>query len=139
MKLVAKLTSPLCVVLPRVRVKDLRFHLNLNVYRNQYYITLNQVKTLYKELMRDQIDPLPVMSRVSVRYTLFPGTKRKIDTHNVCIIHEKFFMDALVELGKIPDDNYLYYLETGYKFGKIDRSNPRVEIEIYEHIGSNDP
>jgi hypothetical protein len=45
---------------------------------------------------------------------------------------DKFFADALVELGKLPDDNYLHVPEINFRMGAIDSSNPRVEIFIKE-------
>lgn len=129
---VATVISPLFVTLPRKTKADKRYALNLNVYRNSFHIVLNQAKIIYKEAMQEQIQKIPELKKIAALYTLFPKTKRLTDIHNVCIIHEKFFMDALVEAGKLPDDNYLYYCETVYRFGIVDPSNPRVEIEIYE-------
>lgn len=81
--------------------------------------------------MEEQILKLPVYERVGLMFTLFPGTKMLTDVANVCAVHDKFFSDALVEFGKLPDDNYLYLPETGYRFGEIDKENPRVEISIH--------
>lgn len=121
------ITAPLSV--PQNKSKN--FCLNLNVYRNAHYHTLNTVKKRYKEALREQINKLPVMTKVSLVYTLFPKTKRLCDISNVLSIHDKFFCDALVELGKLPDDNYLYLAQVSYLFGKIDRLNSRVEIQIF--------
>ena len=38
----------------------------------------------------------------------------------------------MVKQGKLIDDNYNYCVEIGYKFGRVDKVNPRVEIEIYK-------
>jgi len=131
MQLVAKLHSPLTVYLPRKTKTDRAFILNLNNYRNTNFHILNQAKQLYKEAMTPQIMRLPDLHKVAVRFVFFPGTRRITDTPNVCSVHDKFFMDAVVECGKMPGDDYRFYVETGYKFGDIDRSNPRVEIEVY--------
>lgn len=110
---------------------DKSWILNLNNYRNAPHFLLNDTKKLYKAHMRDQIDTLPPLQKVAVRFTLFPQTRRKTDTPNVCAIHDKYFMDALVEFGKLPNDTFEYYVETGYRFGQVDKHNPRVDIEIY--------
>lgn len=131
MKHIATLSSPLVVYLPRVTMDDKSWILNMNVYRNTNRFTLNNVKIIYKEIMQDQIAKLPVLDKVAVRFVMYPGSRREIDTPNVCCIHDKFFMDALVEAKKLPNDTYTYYVETGYKFGAVDKHNPRVDIEIY--------
>jgi hypothetical protein len=132
MKLVATVSSPLKIIIPRKTKKDKSFILNLNVYRNTNRFTLNDVKIDYKKLMQKQIETLPKLCKVAVRFILYPRTHRKTDTPNVCSIHDKFFMDALVEFGKLTDDTFEHYVETSYKFGAVDKLNPRVDIEIYE-------
>lgn len=132
MHLVKVLSSPLKVILPRKTKKDKSFILNLNNYRNFHFQILNQAKILYKQLMFEQISELPLLNKVAIRYILYPRTKQRMDTPNICSIQDKFFMDAVVEFGKLKDDDYTHYVETSYKFGCIDKLNPRVDIEIYE-------
>lgn len=103
--------------------------LNLNQYRNTHFRTLNTVKINYKECMRSQIATGPKYNRIVCIYTVYPANKRLFDIGNVCCIHQKFFEDALVELGKLPDDNYNYIPLTIYAFGGIDPVNPRVDVE----------
>lgn len=108
------------------------FILNLNVYRNAHYQTLNKAKALFKEAIWNQLMDLPVMGRIKLTYTLYPGSAREVDVANVCSIQDKFFCDALVEAKKLPDDNYKFLPTTQFQFGEIDRKNPRVEVEIEE-------
>ncbi len=84
--------------------------------------------------MKKQIQAIHPMDMIDLVYTLFPKTKRLTDTSNVCCIHDKFFCDALVEFGKLKDDNYLFVKSATYKFGEVDKHNPRVEITIKEHL-----
>ena len=56
--------------------------------------------------------------------------KRKFDISNVVSIHQKFFEDALVELGKLIDDSFTFISESSQSFGEISKDNPRVEITI---------
>ena len=134
MKLVATLTSPLAVFLPRKTMDDKKWILNLNNYRNAPHFLLNDTKKLYSAMMQEQILKLPVLSKVAVRFTMFPQTRRLTDTPNVCSIHDKYFMDALVTAGKLEDDHYGFYVETAYRPGHVDKENPRVEIELYEKL-----
>lgn len=106
--------------------------LNLNQYRNTHFRTLNTVKINYKIAMSEQINRSPSYNRVACIYTVYPKDRRSFDLGNVCCIHQKFFEDALVELGKLPDDNYNYIPTVIYQFGGIDANNPRVDVEVIE-------
>jgi hypothetical protein len=106
--------------------------LNLNQYRNTHFRTLNTVKINYKLAMSEQINRSPSYNRVACIYTVYPKDRRSFDLGNVCCIHQKFFEDALVELGKLPDDNYNYIPTVIYQFGGIDANNPRVDVEVIE-------
>lgn len=110
--------------------KNKNFILNINNYRNAHHHTLNKAKVEYKHLMTDQIEKLPTLDRILIRYYMYPGSARRIDTANVCSIHDKFLSDAIVEAGKLEDDNYLFIPGTSYEFGSIDKDNPRVEAVI---------
>jgi len=116
--------------LPKNRKKDFIF--NLNVYRITHYRTLNTMKIRYKEFMRKQITALPKMDKVIIDYVLYPKTKRRTDLGNVLSIHQKFCEDALVEIGCLVDDDYHHILESRFRFGYVDKENPRVEIIITE-------
>ena len=124
MKIVAPLRVP--------QSKKKFFSLNLNIYRNAHHFTLNKAKVEYKAYLQKQLATLPIMERIELIFTLFPKTKRLCDISNVLSIHDKFFCDALVEAGKIPDDNYLHLRKVTYSMGEIDKENPRVEINVEE-------
>lgn len=131
MKHVATLASPMFIAIPRKTRDDRTFILNLNHYRNTHHFILNTAKQLYKEHMAQQIAALPQLTKVAIRYVVNPKSKQSLDVSNVCSICDKFFMDALVESGKLPDDNYHHYVEIGYKFGQVNKTNPHIAIEIY--------
>lgn len=115
----------------RVRIsKNKEFTLNLNPYRNAHYMVLNKAKKVYKEAIRAQFVGLQRFDTIKVHYRIFPKTRRKTDLGNVVSIHKKFFEDALVELGKIEDDNYKRIIFNSEDFGGIDKENPRIEISI---------
>lgn len=92
------------------------------------------MKIAYKGLMKPQIIALPVFNKISLEYVLYPQTRRLTDISNVLSVHDKFFCDALVELGRLPEDNYLYIPEVNYRMGEVDKHDPRVEILIKEII-----
>jgi Holliday junction resolvase RusA-like endonuclease len=127
------LEAPLSV--PQSKKKN--FILNLNVYRNAHYQTLNKVKQRYKEAMTEQIKALPKLNQIQIGYRLYPKTRRLCDISNILAIHDKFFCDALQELGKLEDDNYLYLNTVTYSMGEVDKENPRVEIYIWEISDEN--
>lgn len=118
------------VTIPISKNKSLA--LNLNVYRNAHFQSLNKAKVNFKEALREQIEPIKPMTRCTVRYVLFVGSRRLTDVANVCTVVDKFFMDAMVEFGKLPDDNYEHLPKVIYEFGGYDKVNPRVEIYIEE-------
>ena len=120
------LASPL-----KVRVsKDKMFILNLNVFRNAHFHVLNKAKVEYKKALTEQINALPEFITAKIHYTVYPKDKRKFDVSNVVSIHQKFFEDALVELGKLIDDSITFISESSQSFGEISKDNPRVEITI---------
>jgi hypothetical protein len=112
--------------------KKKNFSLNLNVYRNAHHFTLAKAKKVYKEMMSESIAKLPTFNRISLRLVMYPKTQRLFDLGNVGSITEKFFLDALVEFEKLPDDNYKYCSSITYEFGEVDKINPRVEIHLNE-------
>lgn len=108
-----------------------KWFLNLNNYRNAHYHTLNNAKRKFKEVMYNQIrDMEPILGSVVISYTIYPSSKRKFDISNPCSVIDKFLCDAITELGKWDDDNYHTVRSVLYRFGAIDRQNPRCEIHI---------
>lgn len=128
-----KFISPLKVLATKAR----KFILNLNIFRNTHYRVLNNWKINYKNYMEEQIEASPRYKKVFCIYTIYPMSKRKFDLGNVCCIHQKFFEDALVELGKLEDDNVDFIPLVIYKKGEIDKNNPRVEVDVYDITNSN--
>ena len=123
-----KFISPLKVLASRVKT----FVLNLNQYRNTHFRVLNTCKINYKEAMRSQISSAPTFNKVLCLYKVYAPNKRSFDLGNVCSVHEKFFEDAFVELGKLEDDNIDFIPLVIYMGCGIDKENPRVEIEVLE-------
>ena len=106
------------------------FALNLNVYRNAHYMTLNKAKVIFKELITPFLVQIPKLKCCSLEYVLYPKTNRLCDVSNVCSIVDKFFSDAFVESGHLEDDNYTFIHDIKYRFGAVDPENPRVDVII---------
>ena len=128
-----KITLPLSVTLPRKTKADKVFILNINVYRNCHHMTLNQAKIAWKEIVaRSTAGMVNADSGpFNFTYTVFPATNRKFDLANVLSVVQKFTDDALIEFGFISDDSYKIIPKIDYRFGGVDKENPRVELEIY--------
>lgn len=126
-----KVESPLW--LPQTKTTGKKFYLNLNVYRNTHRHTLNKMKVDYTERMIPKLKHLPVFhSPIIIKFVLYPSNERLCDVDNICSIHSKFFLDALVKAGKVEDDNYLFVKETRHAIGEVDKTNPRVDVYIKE-------
>lgn len=123
-----KFISPMKVLASKRKM----LRLNLNEYRNTHYRILNNAKINYKEVMKKQIQKAKRLGKALFVYTVYPGSKRSFDIGNICCIHEKFFEDAFVELGKLEDDNANFLPLVVYMYGGIDKDNPRVDIEAME-------
>ena len=123
-----KFVSPMKVFASKRKM----LRLNLNEYRNTHYRILNNAKINYKEVMKKQIEKAKRLGKALFVYTVYPGSKRSFDIGNICCIHEKFFEDAFVELGKLEDDNANFLPLVVYMYGGIDKDNPRVDIEAME-------
>lgn len=122
-----KFISPLWV-----QVGKRKIILNLNQYRNTHFRILNNAKIAYKNYMGDQIRKIKgkYKGKCCVIYTVYKGDRRDFDIGNICSIHQKFFEDAMVELGRLEDDTFEFIPLVIFCHGGIDKDNPRVEIEV---------
>ena len=136
MKPLLELSLPVFIMLPRKTMKDKRFSLNQNIFRNKTFIEMNNAKKIYKDIVSEAvretgIDDLRIRdTKVRVTYTLFPQSRRRTDLSNVLSAVQKFTDDSLVELGILEDDDYKIISEVVYKFGKVDKEHPRAELVV---------
>jgi Holliday junction resolvase RusA-like endonuclease len=129
--MIYKFTAPLYIILAK-SPSGKKYHLNLNNYRNWKSIISNNLKKKYKEIMTKQLIGKKLTHPIEIKFIYIKGQNRKVDRANVLSVHEKFFCDALVECGCLPDDNDIYITKTTYVSNGIDPGNGRVEIEITE-------
>lgn len=117
-----------------------KYWLTLNNYRNWHYQTANNTKVLFKAEIQDQILQLPDLTalwgQIHLTYVMFPPNKAQRDLLNNVSIVGKYFEDALVELGKLQDDNNKIIPEYSCKMATIDKINPRMEVFIRPFLRS---
>ena len=122
-----------------IKIGRKNYALNLNIYRNAHYQTLNKMKIEFSKVIEPELMKLPSFKSVDLTYTLYPKTKRLCDIANVCSIVDKFFCDALVNIGKLPDDNYEYLKNidpiAAEKISENDKKRIIRAIEIYKISG----
>lgn len=134
-----KIILPFTVTIPRKKKEDKVFALNLNNFRNAHHFVMNQAKILWKDVVTISVAQSGHYSRGIVElvdapftftYTAYPASNRKFDLGNVLPAVQKFTDDALIEIGIIPDDSYKVIPAIEYRFGGIDKENPRIELVI---------
>ena len=67
---------------------------------------------------------------VSLTYTYYARSNRRLDISNPCSIIDKFTCDALVKAEILEDDSFKQIKEVVYKFGGVEKDNPRCELVI---------
>ena len=111
--------------------KNKKFILNLNNYRNAHYRILSNSKKIYTNNLMPELKELSRFTEpVTLTYTYYAKTKRRIDISNPCSIIDKFTCDALVKAGILKDDSFKQVNKVVYKFGGLDKENPRCELLI---------
>ena len=118
--------------------KNKKFILNLNNYRNAHYRILSASKKIYTEDLLERIKDLPKFSDVvSLEYVYYAKSKRRLDVSNPCSIIDKFTCDALVKAEIIEDDSSKQIKKVVYRFGGVDKDNPRCVLTIEEDKNVN--
>tara|TARA_R100000544_G_scaffold22946_1_gene11474 strand:+ start:1191 stop:1607 length:417 start_codon:yes stop_codon:yes gene_type:complete len=111
--------------------KNKKFILNLNNYRNAHYRVLSIAKRLYSENLQDTLKDLPSFTEpVTLTYTYYARSNRRLDISNPCSVIDKFTCDALVKAEILEDDSFKQVVEVIYKFGGVEKDDPRCELLI---------
>jgi len=114
--------------------KKKKFILNLNNYRNAHYRVLSIAKKLYTDNLIPRLEGFDSFSEpVSLTYTYYARSNRRLDISNPCSIIDKFTCDALVKAEILEDDSFKQIKEVVYKFGGVDKDNPRCELVITQN------
>ena len=112
--------------------KKKKFILNLNNYRNAHYRILSNAKKIYADNLIDRINYPKYKEPVVLTYTYYAKSKRRLDVSNTCSIIDKFTCDALVKAGVLEDDSSKQIKKVVYKYGGVDKDNPRCVLEIFK-------
>ena len=111
--------------------KKKKFILNLNNYRNAHYRVLSISKSLYSDNLVPRLKDFDRFTEpVSLTYTYYARSNRRLDISNPCSIIDKFACDALVKAEILEDDSFKQIKEVVYKFGGVEKDNPRCELVI---------
>ena len=111
--------------------KKKKFILNLNNYRNAHYRVLSISKRLYSDNLVPRLKGFDSFTEpVSLTYTYYARSNRRLDISNPCSIIDKFTCDALVKAEILEDDSFKQIKEVVYKFGGVEKDNPRCELVI---------
>lgn len=106
--------------------------LNLNVYRNLHFYKLNFQKKAFHDFVKPLLSGLPPMEAISLHYQINPKGGSRLDTMNVGSVVDKFFSDALVLCGIVPDDDYKHVVRNDFEFGSLCPNDPHVLVTITE-------
>ena len=82
-----------------------RISLNLNWYRNAHYRILNYTKRQYQPVSGEVFKA----DKIRVNYTLVWNNNRRTDFMNWIAVADKYFLDWLVSMRCIPDDDLKHY------------------------------
>lgn len=128
-----KLTLPIYYTKHFKTKKDKTYLVGLNWFRNAHHFLQNEVKKHYHELvillLMDFEDDR--IGKYRIKYKLYYKNKAS-DMMNIVPMVDKFFNDALQEMGLIENDNVQFFGDCNIKVGGQDKENPRLEIEIEE-------
>ena len=87
------------------------------------------MKQTYTDMVAWLAKKLPAYEKVALIITWYEPDRRR-DPDNI-MAGQKFILDGMVQAGVIPDDSQKYILGIYHRF-KVDRKNPRVEVEIVD-------
>ncbi len=122
---------PLSVTLPRKTMKDKKYMLNENVFRNTHYQTMNKLKQSFKPIsVPDEYDIY--CKKIVVSYRVEKKGRGTFDTGNVAFAVDKFFLDWLQVNQKIVNDSYntvSYGSIIGFNECEYNRVIAYIEIE----------
>lgn len=110
--------------------KSSDFILNLNRYRNAHFRVLDKAKKEFELVVGPLLTGVPKLSIITLEYVHYHGKGIVPDTNNVLSVEDKFFQDTLVNKGILPDDSPEYIKQTLFRYGGIDKGNPRVDVII---------
>ena len=122
--------APLYIDIERKTMKDKRYYINMNTYRNLHHRVNGQLKKMYKEAIREQLEGVIIDTPCEIVYRVIKPTKRRLDKMNVISVTSKYLLDAITELGCWEDDSDEFVKTETILPTEYDKNNGRVEILI---------
>jgi len=122
--------APLYIDMERKTMKDKRYYINMNTYRNLHHRVNGQLKKMYKEAIREQLEGVIIDTPCEIVYRVIKPTKRRLDKMNVISVTSKYLLDAITELGCWEDDSDEFVKTETILPTEYDKNNGRVEILI---------
>ncbi len=122
--------------------QNTKYPLNLNIYTRTHYRTLAKLKVGYENIVmallynkrseiRELQEEMKQGKKATLVYFYYHGSASSIDVSNPCSVIDKFACDGIVKGGVLPDDKWQYVEEVRYRWGGIDKTNPRCTLRIY--------
>jgi len=103
--------------------------ITMNNYRNWHYQENNNIKRWFKGDVANDLN-FVIKGAVRIEYFYFAPDKRTRDLMNVVSVIDKYFQDAMVELGCIEADDLSIVKEVSCMYMGIDREQPRLDVMI---------
>lgn len=100
--------------------------INNYIGRTNIWDYQKEKKKIHQTIRMCTIGINPRYHKCKMRITYYFKDKRRHDPSN----YDKMLLDGLVEANIIEDDNY-NVIEEFTTIGKVDKDNPRCEIEIW--------
>ena len=83
---------------------------------------------MVRNMIPDNAYRIPGTTKVKAIFIYYATSKRLVDLSNPCCVIDKFTMDAVVSAGILVDDNIKHVTDVQYKYGGVDRNNPRCDF-----------
>ena len=113
--------------------------LSQNIFKKMHWGSQAKCKKDYSELVSGFTESLPRFNWISPEYTLFFKGNRPKDLDNYWFPVHKFLMDAIVEGGKLEDDNFKFVRGFVVDFGEAGKDvEDHVVVELIGEINDED-
>lgn len=122
--------APLYIDIERKTMKDKRYYINMNTYRNLHHRVNGMLKKKYLEAVREQLEGVKIETPCEIIYRVIKPTKRRLDKMNVISVTSKYLLDAITELNCWEDDNDDFVKKETILPTEYEKNNGRVEILI---------
>ena len=124
------ITAPLYIDIERKTMKDKRYYVNMNTYRNLHHRVNGMLKKKYLEAVREQLEGIKIETPCEIIYRVIKPSKRRLDKMNVVSVTSKYLLDAITELGCWEDDSDDFVKKETILPTEYEKDNGRVEILI---------